>query len=167
MAGATPIGHPQRSIVLTVLLSVTVLQRFALPFADSTIGWGLVLSIIASIWGLFIGVMRIDPARIAIYALAMGSLLITMLCNPYGYSKLSFAMLAVAYFFFVIYLPLRSFQYLDLLRMVQAVIAFTALCGLAQFVISVPGRSGLDVPVRSYLRELLVHTQFQSAHSVE
>ena len=134
-SAATPIGHPQRTIVLTVLLSVTVLQRFALPFADSVIGWGLVLSIVASIWGLFIGVMRIDPARIAIYALAMGSLLITMLCNPYDYSKLSFAMLAVACFFFVIYLPVRSFQYLDLLRMVQTVIAFTALCGLVQFVI--------------------------------
>ena len=106
-AGAAAPGTPRRSLVLTVILSVTVLQRFALPFAGSVVGVGFVLSLTAGVWGLLTRRMRIDPARTVLFAIAMAALLLTLVMRPSGYSKLSFAMLVVAYFFFILYLPLQ------------------------------------------------------------
>ncbi len=132
-AAVASLGEARRAVLVTVLLSVTVLQRFALPFAGSVVGWGLVLCSAASAWELVTGVMRFDPARIAIYAVAMSCLLIAILTNPHGYSKQSFAMLAVAYLLFNLYMPMTRTGYLQLLRMVQTVIGFVALSGLLQF----------------------------------
>lgn len=131
-AAASP-GTRHRSLVVTVILSVTVLQRFALPFAGSVVGVGFVLSLAASIWGLVTRRMRIDPARTVLFAIAMAALLLTLVMRPSGYSKLSFAMLVVAYFFFTLYLPLQYSEYLRLLRSVQAVMGFVAISGLVQF----------------------------------
>ena len=132
-AGAAAPGTPHRSLVLTVILSVTVLQRFALPFAGSVVGVGFVLSLTAGVWGLVTRRMRIDPARTVLFAIAMAALLLTLVMRPSGYSKLSFAMLVVAYLFFILYLPLQYSAYLRLLRSVQAVTGFVAVSGLVQF----------------------------------
>jgi hypothetical protein len=129
------IDRRQFWLVLGVLVSVTVLQRFAVPAAGSVVGWGLVVCLALSVWAFFTGMLRPDPARVVLYALALAALLSTLLLKTGSFSLTSIAMLAVIYLPFVGFMEVDTAGYRRILGLFQDVALFVALCGLVQFAI--------------------------------
>jgi hypothetical protein len=123
----------QRLLALAIMLSITVLQRFALPVAGSVFGLGFLICLAATLVGLMQGVLRIDPQRAVLYGLALAAMFSTLLFKENRFSLLSLAMLVTLYAPFVAVLTVTSKDYLRLLNLFQRLIAFVAWCGLIQF----------------------------------
>ena len=122
-------------LALAVLLSVTVLQRFAIPVAGSVFGLGFLVCLVATLVCLMQGVLQVDPKRAALYGLAVCALLSTLLVKGGSFSLLSLAMLMTLYAPFVTVLAVKGDEYLELLDVFQCVISFVAWCGLTQFAV--------------------------------
>jgi hypothetical protein len=122
-------------LAVAVILSVTVLQRFAVPVAGSVFGLGFLLCLAATLVGLMQGVLQIDPRRAALYGFAICALLSTLLVKRDGFSLLSLAMLMTLYAPFVAVLTVRRDEYVGLLHVFQRGLAFVAWCGLIQFAV--------------------------------
>jgi hypothetical protein len=130
--------HAQRQrfvLALTVVLSVTVLQRFAVPVAGSVFGLGFLVCLVAALVFLMHGVLQVDPKRMALYGIAICALLSTLLVKPEGFSVLSLAMLMTLYAPFAAVLTVARDEYVGLLHVFQRGVAFVAWCGLVQFAV--------------------------------
>jgi hypothetical protein len=140
------IDRRQFRLVLGVLVSVTVLQRFAVPAAGSVVGWGLVICLALSVWAFLTGTLRPDPARVALYALALAALLFTLLLKTDGFSLTSIAMLAAIYLPFVGFMEIDRSGYRRILGLFQDLACFFALCGLLQFAVQFPANADWMFP---------------------
>lgn len=120
-------------LAAVVIVSVTILQRFAVPVAGSVFGLGFLVCLIATAVGLMQGVLRVDPRRLALYGIAVCALLSTLFVKWHGFSLLSLAMLMTLYAPFAAVLAIRRDEYIELLDVFQAVAVFVAWCGLIQF----------------------------------
>ena len=133
---ATAVAARRRLLLaVAILLSVTVLQRFAVPGAGSVFGLGFLMCLIATLVGLMSGVLQIDPRRAVLYGFAMCVLLSTLLVKSDGFSPLSLAMLMTLYAPFMAVLTVGRDEYVGLLDLFQRVVAFVAWCGLIQFAV--------------------------------
>jgi hypothetical protein len=129
-------------VLTTVMISVTVLQRFAIPGTGGVVGVGFALGICATGLGLGQRILQVDPARVAMYTVAMSGLLLTLFFKFASYSSTSFLMLAVMYMPFVAVLPVTEDEYRRILGIFQAIMAGLTCCGLVQ--ISVQFAAGPD-----------------------
>jgi hypothetical protein len=131
----TTVDVRRRLLALAVILSVTVLQRFAVPVGGSVFGLGFLICLVATLVCLMQGLLQVDPKRAALYGLAVCALLSTLLVKGGSFSLLSLAMLMTLYAPFVAVLAVRGNGYLELLDVFQRVISFVAWCGLIQFAV--------------------------------
>ena len=122
-------------LALAIILSVTVLQRFAVPVAGSVFGLGFLVCLVGTLVCLMQGVLKVDSKRAVLYSFAVCALLSTLLVDRGGFSLLSLAMLMTLYAPFVAVLTVKDDEYLDLLDVFQRVISFVAWCGLLQFAV--------------------------------
>jgi hypothetical protein len=129
----TTVARRRLLLAAAIILSVTVLQRFAVPVAGSLFGVGFLVCLVATLASLMDGVLLVDPRRAALYGVAMCASLSTLLLKTDGFSLLSLAMLMTLYAPFVAVLSVRSEEYLELLNVFRCVVAFVAWCGLLQF----------------------------------
>jgi hypothetical protein len=147
-------------LALAVILSVTVLQRFAVPVAGGVFGLGFLVCLVATLVFLMQEVLQIDPKRSVLYCLAVCALLSTLLVKEGSFSLLSVAMLMTLYAPFVAVLAVRDGEYLGLLDVFQRVISFVAWCGLAQFAVQFVLSPGWMFPFDRVLPEALFISGF-------
>jgi hypothetical protein len=122
-------------LLLAVMISVTILQRFAIPGTDGIVGVGYVLGAAATLLGLGCRALRIDPGRLVLYALAISGLLLTLLFKSASYSITSFLMLIVMYAPFTAVMPVTADEYKRGLNVFQIIMAALAWAGLAQMAV--------------------------------
>lgn len=123
------------TLALIVIVSVTVLQRFAIPVAGSLFGLGFLICLGATLFYLMQGVLRVDPMRATLYALTCCALFLTLALQEHRFSLLSLAMLMTLYAPFTCVLAVGEGDYRRILDLFQSVVSFVAWCGLAQFAI--------------------------------
>jgi hypothetical protein len=121
----------RRGLLLTVMIGVTVLQRFAIPGTGGIVGVGYALGVAATLLGLGRSTLRIDPSRLVLYALAVSGLLLTLLFKPASFSLSSFLMLIVMYAPFIAVMPVTVDEYERGLNVFQIIMAVLAWAGLA------------------------------------
>lgn len=120
-------------LFLPVLVSVTFLQRFAVPSPGSELGLGFVVSLAAASAGLFSGRFGVSASRLAFYAAAVAAILFTLLFKSEPFSFLSVFMLLTLYMPFTITAALSRRHWLTVLAMFQKAMLLCGYCGLAQF----------------------------------
>jgi hypothetical protein len=125
----------RRGLLLTVMIGVTVLQRFAIPGTGGIVGVGYALGVAATLLGLGRSTLRIDPSRLVLYALAVSGLLLTLLFKSASFSLSSFLMLIVMYAPFIAVMPVTVDEYERGLNVFQIIMAVLAWAGLAQMAV--------------------------------
>src|SRR5512132_2491397 len=118
-----------------VLLSITVLQRFAMPGGGSVLGLGFATSFGIVVLGLFANVFSVSPPRLILYAAMTCALLATLFAKTVSFSLLSLAMLLTLYLPYVATVEISSRDYRMVLNTFQRVMLFCSACGLGQFLV--------------------------------
>lgn len=129
----TPALWRELAPLATVLLAVTVLQRFAVPAVGSELGIGFVLGLLVFFWAAMQGRLLIDPIRFVLYLAAIAGILVSLAMGRGGYSLLSLAMLFLLYLPFIGVWPMQPGRYRELLGLLQWLACFVALSGILQF----------------------------------
>ena len=120
-------------VIFVVLVSVTVLQRFAVPGTGGRLGAGFVLAFGAFMFGLLNGVFRVSLVRVLLYVAMTSILLVLIFTLRTSFSILSMAMLFILYIPFVTVAPMQMEVHKRILMLYQGVMTFCALCGIIQF----------------------------------
>ena len=121
-----------------VFLCVTVLQRFAIPAADSKLGVGFVFSLGIAFFGVFSGLFYLSYQRFFLFTLTVCCILLTIIVKITDFSFLSLAMLLTLYLPYIFILRISSIEYNSSLLSFQAIIFFCAACGILQFLFQIP-----------------------------
>lgn len=137
-APASAIGICDSWLPLIVLLSVTVLQRMAIPGSGGELGLGFVVAWGAFLYGVFRGVFVLSPQRLVLYCVASSALFLTLFAQKKEFSLLSLPMLLILYAPYVATAPLTKEDYVKLARTFQKVTIFCAACALVQFAVQFP-----------------------------
>ncbi len=121
-------------IWLTIILgSITVIQRFAIPYDQSQFGVGFFACLLITMGMLFTGRLTVDPTRMIWYTIAILGCLVTLFFKRTEISTTSLMMFFVMYVSYAFSLKLYYHQYLSILSSFQDLILFCCWCGLAQF----------------------------------
>lgn len=121
-------------IWFTIILgSVTIVQRFAIPFDESQFGFGFLFCLLVTIVLIFTGRLTVDPTRMIWYTIAISGCLVTLFFKRIELSVTSLLMFSVMYASYSFSLRLYYRQYLSILSSFQDIILFCCWCGLIQF----------------------------------
>ena len=118
-----------------IMASVTIVQRFAIPFDESQFGFGFLFCLLITIGLFFSGRLTVDPTRMILYTVAICGCLVTLFFKRIEISVTSLLMLFVMYFSYSFSLKIYHRHYLSILSSFQDIILFCAWCGLIQFCI--------------------------------
>ncbi len=143
---ATASATPGLLPFAVVLVSVTLLQRFAVPALGSLLGVGFVLALLATAWALATGRLVVEPARFALFCVSAAGLLATLALGDGAFSAFSLAMLGLLYLPFVLVAPMRAAAYRRLLGLFQALALVVAASGLGQFALQLVGAQAWMFP---------------------
>lgn len=135
---ASALGISDSWLPLIVLLSVTVLQRMAIPGSGGELGLGFVVAWGAFLYGVFRGVFVLSPQRLVLYCVAASALFLTLFAQNKEFSLLSLPMLLILYAPYVATAPMTKDDYVKLARTFQKVTMFCAACALVQFSVQFP-----------------------------
>ena len=147
-------------LLTVVMVAVTALQRFAVPGTGKIVGVGFVLVLMATVFGLGRGILRIEPSRLVLYAVMIGGLLVTLLVKSSPYSLSSFLMLAVLYLPFVAMFKVSVDEYRRELNIFQQIMALLAVAGLLQMAVQFVAKPDWIFPLDLFLPEQLFIAQF-------
>lgn len=116
-----------------ILGSITIIQRFAIPFDESQFGFGFLFCLLITIGLFFSGRLTVDPTRMILYTVAISGCLVTLFFKRIEISVTSLLMLFVMYFSYSFSLKIYHRHYLSILSSFQDIMLFCAWCGLIQF----------------------------------
>lgn len=139
-AASTDVWHLSEWLViaLVIFLSVTVLQRFAIPGSGGLLGLGFVVCFGTWLLALLRAQLSIDPFRLLLYLAALGALLSTLFLQEGSFSLVSLVMLALLYLPFVSMRSDTAHSYQLVLEVFQRVMILSAIVGLLQVAIQFP-----------------------------
>lgn len=118
---------------LAVLLSVTVLQRFAIPGTGEIVGVGFAGCVAVAGWAVVRGYLRIDPVRFGLYGIAVACLLVTLFARSEQFSSQSLFMLLLLYLPFILMVEVDRTTFEMMLEIFQRVMILSAIVGILQF----------------------------------
>lgn len=164
-ARAVQVGQSAIHTLLWVgpLLAATVFAKLGLP-PLSTQGIGVTLPMLLGLTGLglLLGELQIEPRRLVLGALCLGTLVFLQLIKSDVFSINSIALLAAIYLPFVLQLrePVRDFG--RVLNFFQTICAVIAALGIVQFTLQGHVPSAWVFPVDELLPEALHIQNFNS-----
>lgn len=113
--------------------SITIGQRFALPFDESQFGIGFLICLVVMLMLTLTSRLTIDPARLILYFIAMAGCLATLFFKRGSFSVISLMMLFTIYFPYILSFRISFNNYLKLLSSFQDIMMFCVWSGLIQF----------------------------------
>ncbi len=143
-----------------ILLSITVLQRFAIPYDESQFGFGFLFCLLVTMALALNGRLTVDPLRVLLYALGMSGCLLTIFFKRDEFSFISLVMLLVVYFSYIFSFRVYYDQYLRILGRFQDIMLFCVWCGIVQFLIQFPLSPDFMFPFDMLLPENLFIPEF-------
>ncbi|MEM7043036.1 MAG: hypothetical protein AAF543_09525, partial [Pseudomonadota bacterium] len=145
---------------LVILVSITILQRFAIPYDKSQFGIGFLFCLLITMALALNGRLTVDPLRVLLYAIGMSGCLLTIFFKRGEFSFISLMMLLVVYFSYIFSYRVYYDQYLRILSSFQDIMLFCVWCGIAQFLIQFPLSPDFMFPFDMILPENLFIPEF-------
>jgi hypothetical protein len=121
------------ALLATPLIAASFLSKFAFPpFGAEGIGISLFLVLAAVIAGTVSGGMCIEPRRLTLYFMLLGSLGVIQLLQPDSFSPLSFLLLAAVHLPYAVTLP-HSDDGERIIKLFLRIATVLAVLGIAQY----------------------------------
>jgi hypothetical protein len=120
------------ALLATPLISATFLSKFAIPpFGAQGIGISLFVLLALVIAGMVGGAMRVEPRRLALYFMLVGSLGLIQILQPEAFSPLSLLLLVGVHLPYAVTVP-HSDDGNRIIRFFIGIATIFALLGIAQ-----------------------------------
>ena len=134
----SPVAKAGEWLVYAPLIATTFFSKFAIPpFGARGLGIGLPLVFLSLATGLALGRVHIHPGRACFYALTVGALGILQILRQEPFSLLSFIYMAAVGLTYTLIVPRAAKQFSESVVPFSNLVAFFAICGIAQFFLQV------------------------------
>jgi hypothetical protein len=148
------------ALLATPLIGASFLSKFAFPpFGAQGIGISLFLVLAAVIAGTVSGGMRIEPRRLTLYFMLVGSLGLIQLWQPDSFSPLSFLLLAAVHLPYAVTLP-HSDDGDRIIKFFLRIATVLAVLGIAQYALQFLVSSRFLFPIENFVPDTFIVQHF-------
>jgi hypothetical protein len=155
------------ALLATPLIGATFLSKFAIPpFGAQGIGISLFVLLAVVIAGCVGGGMRIEPRRLALYFMLVGSLGLIQILQPDAFSPLSLLLLAAVHLPYVVTVP-RSDDRDRMIEFFLGVATVLALLGIAQYGLQFFVDSRFLFPIENFVPDTFIVQHFNHQAAME
>ncbi|MGC1524052.1 MAG: hypothetical protein WA803_21110 [Steroidobacteraceae bacterium] len=166
--GAVPATNGLRfALLVTPLIGATFLSNFAIPpFGAQGIGISIFVLLAAVIAGTVGGGMRIEPRRLTLYFMLVGSLGLIQLLQPEAFSPLSLLLLVAVHLPYAVTVP-HSDDGDRIIGFFLGVATIFALLGIAQFCLQFFVSPRYLFPIENFVPNTFIVQHFNHQAAME
>jgi hypothetical protein len=155
------------ALLATPLIGATFLSKFAIPpFGKQGIGISLFILLGAVIAGTVGGGMRIEPRRLTLYFMLVGSLGLIQILQPEAFSPLSLLLLVAVHLPYVVTVP-HSDDGDRIVELFLGIATILALLGIAQYGLQFFVDPSLLFPIENFVPDTLIVQHFNHQAAME
>ncbi len=167
-AGAVPTTNRLRfALLVAPLIGATFLSKFAFPpFGAQGIGVSLFLLLAVVIAGTVGGGMRIEPRRLTLYFMLVGSLGLIQILQPDSFSPLSLLLLVAVHLPYVATVP-HSDDGDRIIKFFLGIATILALLGIAQYGLQFFVNPRFLFPVENFIPDTFIVQHFNHQAAME
>jgi hypothetical protein len=158
---------PRFALLATPLIGATFLSKFAVPpFGKQGIGISLFVLLAAVIAGTVGGGMRIEPRRLTLYFMLVGSLGLIQILQPEAFSPLSLLLLVAVHLPYVVTVP-HSDDGDRIIELFLGIATVLALLGIAQYGLQFFVDPSLLFPIENFVPDTFIVQHFNHQAAME
>ena len=155
------------ALLATPLIGATFLSKFAIPpFGKQGIGISLFVLLGAVIAGTVGGGMRIEPRRLTLYFMLVGSLGLIQILQPEAFSPLSLLLLVAVHLPYVVTVP-HSDDGDRIVELFLGIATILALLGIAQYGLQFFVDPSLLFPIENFVPDTFIVQHFNHQAAME
>src|ERR1700734_517461 len=155
------------ALLATPLIGATFLSKFAIPpFGKQGIGISLFILLGAVIAGTVGGGMRIEPRRLTLYFMLVGSLGLIQILQPEAFSPLSLLLLVAVHLPYVVTVP-HSDDGDRIVELFLGIATILALLGIAQYGLQFFVDPPLLFPIENFVPDSFIVQHFNHQAAME
>jgi hypothetical protein len=155
------------ALLATPLIGATFLSKFAIPpFGAQGIGISLFVLLAVVIAGTVGGGMRIEPRRLTLYFMLVGSLGLIQLLQPEAFSPLSLLLLVAVHLPYVVIVP-HGDDGDRLIELFLGISTVLALLGIAQYGLQFFVDPSLLFPIENHVPDTFIVQHFNHQAAME
>jgi hypothetical protein len=149
------------------LIGATFLSKFAIPpFGKQGIGISVFLLLAVVIAGTVGGGMRVEPRRLALYFILVGSLGLIQILQPDAFSPLSLLLLAAVHLPYVVTVP-HSDDGDRIIELFLGIATVLALLGIAQYGLQFFVNPSYLFPIENFVPDTFIVQHFNHQAAME
>jgi hypothetical protein len=155
------------ALLATPLIGATFLSKFAIPpFGAQGIGISVILLLAVVSAGIVGGGMRIEPRRLTLYFMLLGSLGLIQILQPDSFSPTSFLLLAAVHLPYAVTLP-RSDDGDRIVKFFLQIVTILALLGIAQYALQFVVNPSFLFPIENFVPDKVIVQHFNHQAAME
>ncbi len=155
------------ALLATPLIGATFLSKFAFPpFGRQGIGISLFVLLAVVIAGSVGGGMRIEPRRLTLYFMLVGSLGLIQLLQPDSFSPLSFLLLAAVHLPYAVTVP-QSDDDDRIIKFFLRIATILAVLGIAQYGLEFFINPRFLFPIENFVPDTFIVQNFNHQAAME
>jgi hypothetical protein len=154
------------ALLATPLIGATFISKFAVPpFGKQGIGISLFVVLAAVIAGTVGGGMRIEPRRLTLYFILVGSLGLIQILQPEAFSPLSLLLLVAVHLPYVVTVPHSDRD--RIVELFLGIATILALLGIAQYGLQFFVNPSLLFPIENFVPDSFIVQHFNHQAAME
>jgi hypothetical protein len=154
------------ALLVTPLIGATFLSKFAFPpFGAQGIGVSIFLLLAALVVGSVIGCLSLEPRRLTLFVMLIGSMGVIQILQPDSFSVPSLLLLAAVHLPYAFSVP-RSDDG-DRIRFFLGIVTVFALCGIAQYSLQFVVDARFLFPIENFVPKTFIVQHFNHQAAME